>query len=376
MNTSMSEAIVRAINPNFLSMDCDLSEHKAEETLSVGGDYPNSTLAESLFMSFGLMHIVAPFLPDEIRTDFPVLSMAQVLTDELYRHTGHNPPDWYVPWFDTNQVEGGMSRGEEVAITYSGGKDSMWNMMNARNHGYNPLAVHIHGLNKSVAKAEHDDVIRQQGVMLFPLAVVDLGNSSSQKGYVSMRSRDILLTALSIPLALDYGANKILTEGNFIEGEEAPLNAFCYAASTWETYNALLYQAGVDIQMIGGTNHGEIQSITELMQQQPEWLSSVSNCMSMPGFRKSIAAGLHESAPNFPLFESQCGRCVKCRTISLVRIKNRELDPNMDSTPTEDIVFFLNDTERWLKKKYEEIKDYMDDGLVDLLGELKQQYIG
>lgn len=366
----MSETIVRAVSPTTLSMEYDLSERGKAEILSVGGDYPQTTLSESIFMSFGLMHIVAPHLPRVIRADFSILDMARVMTETMYATEGQYPPEWDVPGFNPYLIQGGERTGDGVAVTYSGGKDSMWNVLHSRNQGYEPLAIHINGLNQMTSQIEHADVLKQQQTIGYQLAVVDLKNSPSQRGYVVMRSRDFFLTALAIPLALQYGADKILLEGNNKEGEAEAGQVFSYRRSGWELYNGLLQQYGVGVEMVG-SNRNELDSIRDILEQQPDWLPLVSNCFTMKAFKKSIAAKFSESAPTFPLYESQCARCIKCRTVNLARIM---YDPVMSWVDRDDIRFFISDTERWLHKKYEEVKDIMDPGFIDLLAQAKEQY--
>lgn len=368
----MSEAYVGATSPQSLELRWRLGEIYTKENLAIGGDYPRTELAEQLFHSFGLMQIVAPFLPELITTDFPVLEMAQTLTNQMYRNEGKPSPSWKTPGF-ISQLGNVCESGDENVVTYSGGKDSMWNMMHAREAGGNPLAIHIKGLNQSVAGAEYKDVLKQQRIMKFPLSVLELTNSRSQKGAPTMRSRDIFLTALSIPSALDYHANKIFLEGSFFEGSDEAGKQFCYLSSVWESYNKFLEEAGLPVQMVG-TNRGEIDSIRDLLTNHPDWMPLVSNCFTMTGLRKPVrnrfladAPSAVTKKPSFPLYDSQCGRCLKCRTVNLTRVV---YDPTMqDPSLRPDIHFFLKDTDKWLKRKRSEIADIIDPGFDDLLAQ-------
>lgn len=364
--------MVRATSATSLEMQWSLGAiHAKPEKLRVGGDYPKTALAEHLFHSFGLLQIVAPLLPSVIKTDFPVLEIAKSLTEAMYLCEGRQAPDWHVPGFEQQTGQGVAAPGSKAVVTYSGGKDSMWNLMHTRDEGYEPLAVHIRGLNQSVARSEHKDVLKQQALMQFPLAVVDLENSSLQKGRLIVRSRDVFLTALAVPLALEYGADKIYLEGAV--APDTPGTQFCLRASTWETYNELLKQAGLPVQMVG-TDRGEIDSIRDLLEQHPDWMPLVSNCFTMTGLRESVAGKFLEAAPSsrnrqpkFPLYDSQCARCLKCRTVNLTRVLYDPIMQNPELRP--DIAFFLQDTTKWLKGKRREIADIMDPGFDDLLAQ-------
>jgi len=43
---------------------------KGRERLKINGEYPNIVLSRCLFSNLGLMHLIAPYFPEEISTDF------------------------------------------------------------------------------------------------------------------------------------------------------------------------------------------------------------------------------------------------------------------------------------------------------------------
>ena len=362
----MSEARLNSLSPTSIGMEWRVGEIGGSEKMTIGGEYPSTPQSESLFHSMGLLHIVSPFLPELIATDFPVLPMAQLLTNELYKSKKRTPPEWKTPTGDTidhsTQIKGNHS-----LVTFSGGKDSLWNLMTATEAGESPRAVHIQGLNEVVGRREHEDVLKQQKVIGFPLSVVVLKNSYTQKGQPSMQSRDLFLTAMAIPFAAEEGAGRIYLEGSFKEGASEQGAIFAHKLSTWQLYQAQLELMSIPIQM-NGTNRGEIDSIKDLIEKQPSWLPLVSNCLAGEQKRTEVRKTMKSIAPSFPFYESQCGGCLKCMTLNLARIA---YDPMVKrDAKAQDIKNYLGATVRWHRENKPKIGAYIDPGFEPLLASL------
>lgn len=352
----MTEAILHSLSPRSITMEWRLGQMSGIESMAIGGDYPETPLAEELFHSIGLLHIISPFLPDIISSDFPVFSLTRQLADELYKSQGRPKPDWKTP-SDIKPPHSTQVASDHSVVTFSGGKDSLWNLLYASEQGENPSAVHIKGLNEVVGSREYGDVIKQQREIGFPLCVIELTSSYSQKAYSAMNTRDLFLTAVSIPIAERENASKIYLEGSFKEGEAADHALFAHRLSTWEQYGQALKQIGIPIQMVG-TNRGEINSIRDLLEKQPNWLPLVSNCVAGEKTRELRRGKYKSIAPSFPFYENQCGGCLKCMTLNVARIA---YDPSVAKVArSQDINNYLRDGAKWLRENRVELGGYID----------------
>lgn len=368
----MRVAEIIAESPTQLTLLSQTENRRIREQLVIGGGYPRTTLAEEIFLSAGIGQLIGPFLPEVIKADVAVLELFHLLINEMYIANGLDKPEWEVTRFDKGTRNLAPADNNSVEVTYSGGKDSLWNLWEAIRLGLSPHAVHIAGLNQSVAKAELEGVLRQQGAIGFPLTVVELKNSRSSRGYSAMNWRDFFLAAVSIPTALEHRAGQIFLEGGYYQEGEANGKSFSYHDSAWKTYNRELKKMGIPVEMVG-TDRSEINSIKDLLMSRPEWLSLVSNCFSMPVFRPGIRQGFQKNAPSFALYEGQCGSCMKCNTVNLVRLK---YDPAIIKGATrEDKQKVLVRTRSWLKRKRGEVADIIDPGFEALLSELEAELI-
>lgn len=368
----MRVAEIVAESPSRLNLRIQVENKQVREKLAIGGGYPQTTLAEEIFLSAGIGQLIGPFLPEVIKADIAVLEPFHLLIDQMYIANGCDKPEWEVAGFDTRPRNLAPADNNRVVVTYSGGKDSIWNLWEALRLGFSPHAVHIAGLNQSVAKAELEGVLRQQRVIGFPLTLVELKNSRSSRGFPAMNWRDFFVGAASIPTAIEIGAGQIFLEGGYYQGEEANGKSFSYHASAWKTYNRELKKMGIPVEMVGN-DRGEIDTIKDLLEYRPEWLPLVSNCFSMPVFRPGTRQDFLEKAPSFELYKDQCGSCVKCNTINLARLK---YDPVIrDKTTLTDKQNVLKKTRKWLRTNWRKVKDIIDPGFEALLAELEAELI-
>jgi hypothetical protein len=96
------------------------------QRLEIIGRYPRTELARWVFSQLGLMHLVAPDLPETIRTDFAVAPQTQELIAAMYGSEGVAGPIIHAPEAGALPFE--RPRGcsaRRCLVEYSGGKDSM-----------------------------------------------------------------------------------------------------------------------------------------------------------------------------------------------------------------------------------------------------------
>lgn len=359
----MAERLRIFAEKNSLTLDGP----KGSERFAIEKGFPETRLAESLFQSLTLMHLVSPYLPRKIETDFPLHPVFQDLITKMYASEKRKSPEFITPSgkveFEAPEMLGG-----KIAVTYSGGKDSMWNMWWGREAvgAENVLAVHLAGLNRPFAKKELAHTLLQQKKIKFPLHVLELFNSSKSAGWSVLRSRDILLTGLAIPVAMEFGADRVVLEGSFAKGDEEKNYPFNGRESTWHYFNHILQDLNIPVR-IDWRDRGQIATIRDLIENKPDWLSYVNNCFMRESYWKSVRRIFQEKMPTIPLYESQCGLCVKCRPVVLARVL---YDPKLLRRASErDVKEYLSGTAVWLKKKWTTSKDMLEDDFVETLRE-------
>ncbi len=222
-----------------------------------------------------------------------------------------------------------------------------------------------------MASREREYVLRQSKVFGLELSMIEIKNSKSSRGYIMMRSRDFFLTALSIPTAVSHGAGRIILEGGFSAGEEESGVAFCYRMSAWEAFNKMLARMGLPVEAAWYDGKSEIEKIKDLLEQKPGWLKLVINCLSMPCFVPGIRREILEKVGDFPLYESQCGGCVKCRTVNMARIL---YDPEIARVKPEVIRAYIKSTITWIKRKGSEIEDIVDESFFEVVKLAAEKY--
>lgn len=332
-------------------------------------EYPRYNTAKALFAQLGLMHLIAPFQPKVIKANFQVNRPIRRLIGQMYAVEGRHRPIFDVPPGEVVPSFGAGIPTDGAVVAYSAGKDSLWNMWWAQN-GYGPanvVAAHISGLNRSNACYERKYTKLQSEKLGFPYVIIPLKNSSSNSGYLVMRSRDIFLTGILVPIALQYRAKYIITEGF---AEATPTEPFSGREDVMVRFNEALRQMGIPVQ-VRWRNLPEMDVVRELLDNT-RWLPYVHNCFSAPcykpGIRRSWIGGTHKgkkvvgNAPTFPLYDSQCGSCVKCRITNLARVLH---DPSLKRSASKpDIVYFVRSTVKWVKERSETHSDMVTDSFL------------
>lgn len=331
---------------------------KGRERLHLRNEYPKNKLSIALFQQFALLHLIAPYLPDEINANFPIYPEVKKLVNSLYRSENKKNPHLNLPVRAAIKYIN-KSDPRKVVIAYSGGKDSLWNLWWAdKNFGKKSvLAVHIKGINRYVSSFEWQYTLRQQESIGFNLRKIDLLNSSRNRGRSIRRSRDIFISAMLLPLALEHNASKILIEGNMSES-----SPFACKPSTWIAINSLFKKLGTSTQVCW-IDHGNTGAIKDILSERPDWLPLVYDCVSSPVWKPSLRKKWGKIAPSFPLYESQCGSCVKCRILNMARVS---YDTRLLTTTSEkDIKVFIENTKDWIYKWRHELRQFLDDSFYE-----------
>ena len=157
-----------------------------------------------------------------------------------------------------------------------------------------------------------------------------------------MRSRDMFLAGVITSPALEFGASQIITEGFAEEKETDP---FSGQAKYMRYFNRILSSLGIPVQ-VTWRDKEEMDIVKDLLDNCPDWLPHVYNCFAAPCYTPNLRRAWAKRAPTFPLYDSQCGSCVKCRITNVARVL---YDPTMETVKEKDIKIFLENTGKWIR---------------------------
>lgn len=320
------------------------------ERLRIIGAYPRSDTAEMLFRSLGTMHLIAPYFPESISANFRIHPPIQELISAMYASEDMAAPSFRngslgnsIP----NSVLFQRQKKRRIVVAYSAGKDSLWNLWRAIEEvgKKNVLAVHIRNLNKNNGSRELQYTKIQQKMLKFPnLRVIKLINGSRNTGFRTMRSRDIFLTGLIVPLALEFEASEIWTEGF---AEETNTDLFTGRVSNMLLFNRTLHELHVPIS-IKWKNRLELDVVKDLYIHRPSWMQYVCNCFTIPAYQAGHRRNFEKTYPSVRLYPSQCGVCAKCKIILLGRIL---YSPDRIQMNPEEIRRLIKAIVRWTNKR-------------------------
>lgn len=352
---------MRVLTVDLNGLELSMRGPKGRERIKINNGYPETELSKEIFSQLGLMHLIAPYLPQKVYTNFPLSSQITDLINAMYKYDDCKPPVFKTPSTIQDKHFCDLSTNPgKASVAYSAGKDSLWNMWWAQEkYGSDNVAtVHINGLNINVASFEREYSKRQEKELGFKhFHIIDLTNSSKNTGYNTMRSRDMFLAGLIIPSALEFGASKIITEG-FAEAK--PTEPFSGLEENMKYFNRIIRDLGIAVQ-VAWRNKKEMDVIKDLLENTPDWLPHVYNCFSAPCYRPPIRRSWEKKTPTFKLYDSQCGSCVKCRITNLARIL---YDPQMKNVKIEDIKTYLENTVKWVRERRVELADMLEGSFI------------
>lgn len=365
---------VSAENDFLLTMN---REGERMERMGIRNEYPNTELSRTLFQSLGLMYLISPYLPGEITTDFYVPHPFQNLIKAMYEKEGSDGPKFKLtdpklaktrdPFFKYGKLED-----DRVSLTYSGGKDSMWNLdwLSREYSMKNVLVVHFGQMNHVASSQELHATLKQQKEIGFPLGIVDLLNSSKNGGKNIMRARDMFIVGVTVPLALDFQASKVFLEGGFNPLGTPKGEPFTTYEEAWQFFNKIFSSLGIPVEASWRDSDG-MNTVRELITNRPDWVSLIYNCFSPECYKPQRVGKWNRIAPTFPLIDGQCGSCVKCRELNIARIK---YDPQVLKAKPEDIKAYIKDTIRWSKEHKDDLADIIGGTFTTQLAELAEKY--
>lgn len=372
----MSKDCVTITTDNPIS----LTMHRPDankERIGIRNEYPQTKLATTIFQSLGLMYLVSPYLPEKITTDFFVPITFQNLIGAMYESEGYDDPTFLLtdPRLAKTRepylaIDG--SDNSRAILTYSGGKDTLWNLdWLVRELGIsNILATHFNRINPTVAAEELRATLRQQEYIGFPLHIVDLLNSSKNHGKSIMRARDMFLVGVTAPLAVNFGASRIVLEGGFWTEGTPDGEPFTTYQSSWIYFNRTISELGIPTQAYWRDSNG-MNAIEDLAHNRPEWLRLVYNCFSPGNHKPERRRKWQRVAPTFPLYETQCGSCVKCRELNIARIA---FDPQVQEATPADVKTYISDTIRWTDEHKVDLADLLAGAFLEQLTTLAETY--
>lgn len=364
-------------------LELSMKGPRGVERLKIKSGHPETLFSKSLFSNLGVMHLIAPYLPEVVETNFRLTRHWTGLIKSMYAFSNRHHPKFKHAnqgfYFESDSVDLSRYKVEKLfpdfhkrpgcaVVAYSAGKDSMWNLWHAQEEygKENVLAVHVSGLNKGVASDELAYCKRQSAELGFRLTVIEMVNSSKNTGYQVMRSRDMFLAGLVIPYALKFGASEIITEG-FAETDDNK-EPFSGQERNMKYFNFMLKEFGIPVQ-ITWKNRKEMDILKDLVVHKPDWLPHVYNCFSVPCYRGFLKRSWKKRTPTFYMYDSQCGSCVKCRIINLGRLLY-----GSEKISDEDAKYFVKNTIRWAREKMPTHADFIEGSFMRDLRRAAKRY--
>jgi len=309
--------------------------------------------SQDLLRTVILAHLVAPYFPEVIETNFGVEYCDFV--DELYKFYGHKAPIFRNSGERVKVIyrEGDEENTSKIscANAHSGGLDSAFRIVRKLVNGESVVAVHLQNLNFKGTLSEAVASRRQCQEWKVPFENIKLINSSESFGFDTMSTRDMFLALVVGIGACKHGVGEVLIEGGM---SDDPNNCqFTEYTKAWEMFNKLVKSTGLSLE-VKWVDPGDIETIGELLKFEKELgveiLSLIQNCFSSPHQVGNNRRKWERETPI--LAESSsfhwCGSCHKCRRMSLGRIYYG--DPKLTGLPREELDYFVRDTYDWMKK--------------------------
>ncbi|MDR3613738.1 MAG: hypothetical protein P4L53_09225 [Candidatus Obscuribacterales bacterium] len=345
---------------------------KGLESLELAQNYSLTPLSRFLFSQLGAMFLVSPYVEPRIRTNFQICPEIRSLFAGMYESLQQAPPRFFSsddqPWQLPTLREPSLQR---AAVAHGGGKDSLRNIWWAEEEygRENVLAVHVSGLNRAVAKREHEYCDRQQKELGFHnFKFVELKNGSRSAGHEIMRARDFFLLALIIPDALEFGASTVITEGYAETKENEP---FSGKVENMRFFNQILSRLKIPCQ-VAWRDREEVYAVKDLLIHRSGWLDHVANCFTPAKYFGVYRSCWERNAPSLRLYDSQCGSCPKCRTVNLARILYDKR--TTDNLALSDAQYFLANTKSWMGRNRVKFADFIDGSFGEEFARACQRY--
>lgn len=342
-----------AVTQKDMSVALKQDNSKKKESLSIKGNYPDNALSRFLFSQLALVHLLIPHDPKTVQCNFGISGQTRTLLKEMYGWEKRKLPNiespLFVPQFDIPRTHDG-----KVAIAYSGGKDSMWNLWWAsEKYGMeNVLLIHVKNLNPGQNSEEAKYTERQfKEFGVKNHTIIELSNGSQNNGFAVMRSCDVFLAGISVPVALMFGASRILIEGF---AEETDDEYFTGSSSNMRFFNKILKAWHIPVQ-VAWRNRKEMDCVKDLYHNRPEWMPYVCNCFTRICYKIPHQKRCREKFPTLPPYDSQCGFCIKCRIINIGRILH-----SPEKIAIQDSIAYLESTRKWIPTKWATHRDMIE----------------
>lgn len=336
-------------------------------------DYPRSDLAQWLIPPFMAVQLVSREFPLAIEANFPIPMGVRTMIRRMYRWHDMEGPAIEAPRSASAPVLAIPTDQSRIALLYSGGCDSLDNLrvLSEQYGPENVLCVWIDGINKGHEFLEQRFIPLQKQKIGMPLSVVRLRNGSLTGGRKTMRARNMLLAALATPLAAEFGAGAIVTE---VQTDAESHRPYSSVPKHMLAFNREMARVGIDIPVTWPKN-STLDRVRTLIEQRPKWLEVMCNCFAEMQFHGQYRAINEKRYATLPLFDSQCGSCIKCRKVTLARIL---YDPKLrraDSAESqEDVCAFLKQTVVWRRGKRGHAAEMVGGSFLLYLNEALSQY--
>ncbi len=331
-----------------MEISCDASpytvsakEHGKKHFVRLVNPIPGSLLSHFLFVQTGLFYLLESYLPKldsknrysiSLITNIPLISpFRQLFSDlcllnKIKLKIQASAESEILRADRIGQIPKVSSK--KAVIAFSGGKDSLWNLMWAQKKfgRENVLAVHIEGLNANQATRERKMVIRQANELGFNLQIIKIKNNFDTHDTISRGgySYYMFIAGIIIPAAMEFGASAII-----MEGFQFPQDI--------QRFNQVLKEIDIPIKIVW-RDIGETEVVRELVKYRPRWSSYICACDRNLKNHKLFRSLLFAAIPKFEIDDTDCGCCYKCRLKYVSRIL---YDPSLRQTGIQSYLVYV-----------------------------------
>lgn len=203
-------------------------------------------------------------------------------------------------------------KNSSIIIGASGGLDSCYSCLKAKDDGKNPVLVHFKGLNKNYPK-ETEQIQLFAKINNFPLYIINVTHNGKDYFPDNPFKNQLILTALT-EIGITLGIQNIMlgATGTFhISNSKIGFNV----TDTIENYNTFLiglkyYYPLIELQFLD-SNVTKYQMLEYIVENHKNSLSYICSCISPNRFVMMLHNN-NQKKYNINLLKYRCGSCFKC----------------------------------------------------------------
>lgn len=199
----------------------------------------------------------------------------------------------------------------KVLCAYSGGKDSLANVINLQQKGYEPILCYIKGLNRSYPK-EQDAVEKIANTLNLELVVLQV-SISGKCDYIENPVKNALILSMLVDYGIKLDINKY-SFGNMMKDNANSLPKDVELSDGIEFFNLLeqFYKNFINGFEIITTLKNETYSYKTICDKDIHLLQNTASCMMPYRYLKQFH-DKNELKYNYKFKDTSCGcSCYKC----------------------------------------------------------------